>query len=242
MVPRWVMCRRGRGSMLAGHSSAFQKETCEVHEQPHPSRTPRLVHRGRRRRTRPSPRPRLAEHAHRAVRTRARRGGWRRGGDPGHPGGTIHVCYDPGDARGDESGAKLGIIDKARNPRGCDSEDVELTLYRKGPKGDPGTNGTNGTNGNERQERRQRLRVHREGPQRRPPADRRRLRGSLPGGQGAARRRRDRAALQCEQLRPPRQRAAVLAAGRHVRQRQRELVCLDQGAREAPATHRTNER
>jgi hypothetical protein len=55
---------------------------------------------------------------------------------PDTPGGTIHVCYDPADANRDASGAKLGIIDKARNPRGCDSDDVELTLNQKGPKGD----------------------------------------------------------------------------------------------------------
>jgi hypothetical protein len=52
---------------------------------------------------------------------------------PDTPGGTIHVCYEPEDAREDEGGAKLGIIDKARNPKDCDDDEVELTLNAQGP-------------------------------------------------------------------------------------------------------------
>jgi hypothetical protein len=66
---------------------------------------------------------------------------------PDTPGGTVHVCYDPADANRDASGARLGIIDKARNPRGCDSDEVELTLNQKGVKGDNGTNGKDGKDG-----------------------------------------------------------------------------------------------
>ena len=51
---------------------------------------------------------------------------------PDTPGGTIHVCYDPEDAREDEGGAELGIIDKARNPEDCDDDEVELTFNAQG--------------------------------------------------------------------------------------------------------------
>jgi hypothetical protein len=60
---------------------------------------------------------------------------------PDTPGGTIHVCYDPVDAQRDKSGAKLGIIDKARNPDDCDDDDVELTFNAQGPQGPPGPSG-----------------------------------------------------------------------------------------------------
>ena len=78
---------------------------------------------------------------------------------PDTPGGTIHVCYDAEDAREDESGAELGIIDKARNPEDCDDDDVELTfnqrdrparparrdrLARPGPQGPAGATGPQG--------------------------------------------------------------------------------------------------
>ena len=66
---------------------------------------------------------------------------------PDSPGGLIHVCYDRSDAVGDESGAKLGIIDKARNSRGCDSDDTELTFNQTGPKGDRGLTGPKGDQG-----------------------------------------------------------------------------------------------
>jgi hypothetical protein len=66
---------------------------------------------------------------------------------PDDPGGTIHVCYDPADANRDASGAKLGIIDKARNPRGCDSDDVELTFNQTGPTGATGPAGPAGPTG-----------------------------------------------------------------------------------------------
>ena len=55
---------------------------------------------------------------------------------PDTPGGTIHVCYDPEDAVRDKSGAKLRIIDKARNPDDCDDDEVELTFNAAGPQGD----------------------------------------------------------------------------------------------------------
>jgi len=66
---------------------------------------------------------------------------------PDTPGGLIHVCYDPGDARGDESGADLGIIDKARNPEDCDDDDVELTFNQSGSPGAPGPAGPTGATG-----------------------------------------------------------------------------------------------
>jgi len=72
---------------------------------------------------------------------------------PDAPGGTIHVCYDPVDAQRDKSGAKLGIIDKARNPDDCDDDDVELTFNAQGvagaqgPQGPAGPTGTTGPQG-----------------------------------------------------------------------------------------------
>jgi len=66
---------------------------------------------------------------------------------PDTPGGKIHVCYDRSDAERDPSGAELGIIDKARNARGCDSDDVELVFNQSGPAGPTGPSGPIGPAG-----------------------------------------------------------------------------------------------
>lgn len=66
---------------------------------------------------------------------------------PDTPGGLIHVCYDPVDAQRDKSGAKLGIIDKARNPDDCDNDDVELTFNAQGVPGATGPQGPQGPAG-----------------------------------------------------------------------------------------------
>lgn len=66
---------------------------------------------------------------------------------PDTPGGTIHVCYEPEDAREDEGGAKLGIIDKARNPKDCDDDEVELTFNAQGVPGAQGPQGPAGPTG-----------------------------------------------------------------------------------------------
>jgi len=64
--------------------------------------------------------------------------------------GTVHLCYDRPDAIGDRGGAKLMIIDKQLNSKGCDSDETELVLNTNGspgPAGPPGATGPAGPTG-----------------------------------------------------------------------------------------------